>query len=265
MESMIDISEVLLELGLSSSVTDEERAIVATAMSRAEAAVRRFLYYNPAYSSHTEYYPVTNRPGSYQDGVWEVDDANAFIRGDGLAVTDELQLRHIPVRSITNLYVDYDGRSGSKSGSFGTDTEKTEGDDFWLNSDGVDGDGDGICRDGIIRSSGLWPIEAGSIKIVYVAGYTGGELHGTDDVIDASPILETVVYEACRRARRIMALKKQTGPGWVPGVITGERVGDYNYTVDGNSVGQLISGGDLEASSKQRLMDFVNMGWTLEG
>lgn len=263
MDHIADISEALLELGLSSSVTDEERAIVDTALLRAEAAVRRYLGYDPVYGSHTEFYPNADYQAGQREGVWEVSGDQAVMRELTSAQVDELQLRHIPVRSITHLYVDYDGRCGTKAGAFAAATEKTVGVDFWSNYDGVDSVGVSVCRDGILRSSGMWPVTTGSVKVVYVAGYKAAELHGQDSVLSALPILEAVVGETCRRVRSIMALKKRTGAGFVPGIITSESLGDYSYSVDSGSANQQVMGGDLCRASIERLMEFRNFGGAL--
>jgi len=61
--------------------------------------------------------------------------------------TVELQVQHIPIRSISSLYVDYDGRSGARTGSFTAETLKTQGTDYWANWDGPDSSGNSYCLD----------------------------------------------------------------------------------------------------------------------
>lgn len=262
MGNIADVAEVLLEIGLSATVTDEERAIAATALTRAEGAVKRYLGYDPTYLSHVEYLPTFQTLVRDQQGVWEVEGDMAVLRNQSSGATDQLQLMHLPVRSVTSLYIDYDGRSGTRVGAFAATTLKVEGTDFWPNYDLVDSDGAEVCSDGILRSMGQWPTSPGTVKVTYMAGYKDDELHGADLLIDASPILESVINEAVRRVRRFFAQKKQT-TGFVAGAIVSESLGDYSYSVDGASASQLLSGGDLTSDTKEKLSSFRRMSYDL--
>lgn len=264
--AIVDMSEVLLDLGLSGSVTDEERAIVNASIRRAEGAVRRFIQYDPKQLTRTEFYPQQDLAMNNTSIVWEVNERVAYQRHLATGTTMELLIRHIPIRRITSLYIDYDGRAGTRSGAFGSETLKVEGTDYWPNFDGVDDDGNSLCRDGIIRSEGLWPVTPGTVKIVYVAGYSQKEFHGQSSIIDATPILEAIVNEAVRRAKGILVKKKQKGAGFVAGLITSESLGDYSYSIDGASANRLSgSQWDLSGDSKERLNDFVNWGYSIGG
>jgi len=261
MGNIADISEVLLDLGLSSSVTDEERAVADIAIKRAEGAVARYIGYDPVRRERTEYYPRMDLSNQASAVVWEVNDHSAYQRQFADAVSMELQIQCLPVRSIANVWIDYDGRFGTRSGSFDSDSLKTAGEDYWPDYDGLDDDGNGICMDGIIRSQGLWPTTPGSVKITYTAGYSAAEFHGQKQLVDASPILESVVAEACRRVKKMMAWKKQTGAGWASGPVTNESLGDYSYGTDGSALARLMGGQwDLIEETKERLSDYINMG-----
>jgi len=259
---VVSPSDVLEELGISSP-TDEETTIATNSITRAFGAVARFLRYDPRYKSHTEYYPQRGIAAGVGRGVWEVNDTEAYLREVSSAATEELQMKNIPIRSITSLYIDYDARSGSKTDAFAAATLKNEGVDFWANSDSLDSSDRKLCLDGILRSAGSWPTTAGTVKVVYVSGYTANEFAGTDGTVDASPIRESILFEATRRVRRMFALKKRTGTGLLPGIVTSENLGDYGYSIDAGSANKLVSGGDLDSSTKERLMDFVNMGLEL--
>ena len=162
MQHIVDVSEVLLELGLSDSATEEERAVVITSLKRAEGAVRRFLGYDPVKAERTEYYPQRRIGSQRRGGSWEVEGDQAVYRQLSEDATNLLQLKHIPVRSITSLRIDYSGRSGTADGSFGTDTEKTQGSDYWTNIDAVDSEGEGVCLDGLLNGFGSWPLQPGT-------------------------------------------------------------------------------------------------------
>jgi hypothetical protein len=257
--------EVLLELGITTTATQDERLIVQTAITFAEGAVRRHLRYDPVSRSRTEYYPTIDLRRLHRGAVWESEGDEAVLRRVAEAATDELQLRHIPIRSITGLRVDYDGRSGTRSGSFGADTAWTEGTDFWANYDILDSSSNSVCLDGILRSHGRWPTTPGTVRVVYTAGYTDEEFHGADTSIDAVPIWEAVINEATRKAKKAFVNQKQNF-GWAAGPLTSEKLGDYGYTVDSSTAKKLFGSSlDLMPETKEKLSEFVNLGYMLGG
>ncbi len=262
---IVDISEVALEMGLSSSITDEERALITMGIQRAEGAVIRFLGYDPSQRTRTEYYPSLDPHYQESEFVWEVNDTQAYQRRLASAATSELQMKHLPIRTSTaiELWLDYDGRSGTLSGAFSD--KKAEGTDYWANYDGYDSDGNKICRDGILRSIGTWPTTPNSVKVTYVAGYSAKEFRNQDTLVFAGGIWEAALDEAVLRCKRALALnKKKTRIGWAAGPLTSERLGDYSYTADA-SVAQKLFGGqwDLQGGSVQKLREYRNDGYLL--
>lgn len=258
-----DISELLLELGLTGTISDKERAIANICLRRAEAAVRRHLQYDPAQETRTEYYPQMDHRVPERQGVWEANETHAYFRESIEYGMEDLQLKHIPVRSVTSLKVDYDGRFGTKNESFPESSAWTEGTDFWPNYDKVDSQGNSFCSDGILRAEGGWPSAPGTIKVVYVAGYTDAEFHGDDEVVDASPILEAVIDEATRRVHKIYSRMKGRA-GFGKGAFTSENLGDYSYSVNTAAMNRLIGGGmDLLPETIHKLQDYVNWGLSL--
>jgi len=252
-----DISEILLQMGLAASVTETERAIAQEALRVATAAVKRFLRYDPVQATHTEFYPQNDFRRGGRIAIWEVSDTQAYTRELSEFVSNEIQVKHLPIRSITSLKVDYDGRAGTRAGSFGAGTAKVEGTDFWPNYDSEDSAGVKVCKDGIIRSLGAWPDVAGSVKIVYVAGYSDAELHGQDSVIDASAILEAVIDEAVRRVLKVYSRQKRRASGFA-GPFTSESLGSYSYSVDSGIYAKLVGGGmDLLPETEQKLQEFI--------
>jgi len=264
--SIVDISELLLQLGLSSSATDEERAVSLASLTSAEGAVKRFLRYDPGQKLRTEFYPRQDQRIGNVQGVWEVSATEAYVRQESGASSSELQLQHIPIRSLPaiDLRVDYDGKSGARVGSFAVATQKTEGTDFWPNYDTVDSGGNSACRDGILRSNGMWPATAGCVKVVYTAGYTPEELHGQDAIIDASPIVEAVIDEARRRVEKMFVRKKSALTGFAAGPKSSESLGSYSYSIDSSLAAKLYGDTkDLLDATMQRLQDYVHFGWDL--
>jgi len=266
MGAIVDISEVLLQLGLSSSATDEERAVSSAAIASAEGAVKRFLRYDPGQKLRTEFYPRHDQRIGNVQSIWEVTNTEAYLRQESGASTSELQLQHIPIRSVPaiDLRIDYDGKSGARAGTFAAATQKTEGTDFWPNYDLIDSDGNSVCRDGIVRSVGLWPASAGNVKVVYTAGYTPEELHGQDAIIDASPIVEAVIDEARRRVEKMFVRKKSVLGGFAAGPKCSESLGSYSYSIDSSLAAKLYGDTkDLTDATMQRLADYVHWGWEL--
>jgi hypothetical protein len=262
------LADVMTAIGLGTggdSPTDKETAIITEAWKQAEGAIIRHLRYNPVLSQKIEYYPNTDYTSSSMGGVWESEGNEAFFRRFAESVSDELQIRGLPVRETDqsgnnpiDLRIDYDGRSGTRVGAFAT--ADIEGTDFWPNYDGIDSASIKICSDGIIRSEGRWPSVAGSVQITYMSGYTAEELAGIDSVIDASPIREAVIDEAVRRTHKAFSrMKKRTGFG--AGPLSSESLGDYSYSVDGVILQQLVgSKSDVMAETALKLESFVNFG-----
>jgi hypothetical protein len=259
--NIIDVEEVILELGLSSSNTEEERSIAGVAIQRVEGIVKRYLKYDPSRRTHTEFYPQSDFRRDARIAVWEINDTNAFQRRRVRGMNDELQIQHLPIRSITDLRIDFDGRHGTQSGAFAASTQQVEGTDFWPNYDGEDDDGNSICRDGIIRSAGAWPTEPGSIKIVYIAGYSDAELHGQGGVVDASPITDVIISESIRKIKKAFVEMKQGAVGFVAGPMMSETLGNYKYVLDSAITTRLFGNEwNLMPDSLDRLNDFVNYG-----
>lgn len=276
--------DVLRQLGLASPTADEAE-IVSSSILFAERAVRRYLHYDPVQRTRTEFYPQLDLNRGGRLGVWEASSTTAYLRDVSGNYSDELQLRHLPIRSIASIYVDYDGRFGKRSGSFSSETLKTEGTDYWARYDGQDDDSNLICRDGIVLTQGTWPSSPGSIKITYTAGYTANDFTGVSLRVNAVPIYEAVVFEAARKAKQVFLLSKNSGSsgsgsgsgtGWTAGTIQSEKLGDYSYTLSSSSGGSSSGGGagsgglydgavDLSSESMERLADYVNLGWSLVG
>lgn len=271
MSEIVDPSEAWLELGLSASITEEERAAVDQCIVKAEGAVKRHLRYDPVSRRRTEYYPGHDLSLGRVASIYEVSSTQAYIRQESSGQTSELQLRHIPIRATPamEVRVDYDGRSGTRAGAFAAETIQTEGEDFWANYDQFDGRDVRICSDGLLRSQGAWPLTAGTVRVAYTAGYTNIELHGQDEpdvagnnILDASPIWAAILEETKRRFEQIMVRKKSSAGGWAAGPKTSESLGDYSYTIDSSSAKALYGGTvELTNDSKMLLQPFVHMGW----
>lgn len=266
---IVQLSDLYAELG-ATSPSSSEISIIQSALLQAEGAVISHLGYYPVISQRIEFYPQTNYAGR-REGVWEANQNSAYFREISGSQSDELQLIGLPLRASNSsgtqeieIRVDYDGRNGAREGSFGSTTIKQSGVDYFPNYTVVDSSGVSICVDGIVRSFGLWPSLAGSVKVTYLAGYTANELLGNDTLLDASPIRESVIDEATRRVLKKFSRRKRSA-GWV-GPLTSESLGDYSYSVDSAVNGKLIgTESTLLAETVLKLEPFVNLGIRISG
>lgn len=259
MGNIVDISEVLLDAGLSDGPAEKERALVNTAITRAEAAVRRFLGYDPVQRQRTEYYPQQDCGLSGRSFSWNASSTHAYLSELADAASSDLFLRHVPIRSIQSVNVD-------QNRGFASSTRWTVNQDYWMHVDMLDDDGNKMSLDGMVKANGSWPSSAGTVRIVYTAGYSAAELHGQKDLIDATPILEAVVDESVRRMLKIINRGKKTGAGWTGGPLTSESLGDYSYSIDTNLMGKLLGlGDDLMGETMAKLQSFRNLGHMIAG
>lgn len=219
-------AELRLVLGLSSTITDEERGVLLTVHKEAEQAVRRYLGYDPEQAERTEFLPRGDYLGTAY-GAWE--STGAYAVWTPADIVNELLVAHIPIRSISSLRVDRDGRFGTRAGSFGAETAWTEGVDFWPTYEAS-----GVCKSGLIQASTSWPVSAGSVRITYTAGLTAAELSGntTNRIVDGSGISEAVKLTAVKGMETYMTRRKKTRLGWIPGALASETLGSYSYSTD---------------------------------
>lgn len=269
MGDIVDRSAVLLRLGAGDSdtaATTAEEAIADESIALAEGAVIRELKYDPVHRQRTKLYPTVRSAQGARfrwASDWDVQGSHA-VRDRVVELGGELlQLTHIPVRSIANLWIDENAKGGKASGAFPSSSLKTEGVDFWAQYDLEDSNGDLACMDGILHNDSGWPHDVSTVKVQYTAGYTKEELTGRDSILDASPIYQAVLTEALRRAKQAFVIwKKSADRGHVAGVIKSERLGDYQYTLGTSSEMALLFGETtgLMPSSTELLSGFVNMG-----
>jgi hypothetical protein len=254
-DAVLTLEEIYAFLEPTTSLTDAEKAIVGASLVSAYSAIKTHLHYDPVQELRTEYYPQLDLGPTGGMALWEVNSTQAYLRRGVGAGVDELQLGTIPIRSITSLRIDYDGRSGMRSGAFPDESEKTEGEDFWRNVDMLDSENNPVSRDGILRSHGLWPVTPGSVKIIYTAGYSTAELRGEDALIDASSIREVLIDETIRRTHRYMTRAKKSA-GFT-GPLASESMGDYSYSVNTQAATGLVGTSDLAGLTVEKLMPFM--------
>jgi len=258
-----------LLLGLSSTITAEEQSFLSLIHPLAEGMVKQYLQYDPEQKLHNpEYYPRHHRsggPGYEESGVYGIAGSKAYWYTASGEKT--LQLTHLPVRSVTSVYVDTDAKHGDTSGAFADDTEWTVGDDYWMDWDQED-----VCLSGQLYAYGCWPSTPGTVKVIYRAGYSPTELAGnvtessvsgdviTTKEVDGSGISMAVQSTVIASFLRAMSLKKKDSVGFTPGALLSEKLGDYSYTVDKTTYGAGGFAVALPSEAKQMLEPYRHYG-----
>jgi hypothetical protein len=247
-------TEARVMLGLMSTITDEERAVLNLLLPAAEAKIADHIHYDPCQRVATEIYPRQDPAGGYITGTatWDVDAqhrrAQMIYSGGSSPLYPTLQLARLPLRSITDVWVDYNAKHGSATGAFAAATKWVQGTQYWGEWDET-----GYGPTGCVFANTLWPRHPGTIKVTYRAGYSPEELMGrattthtdTDGTITTAGVNASALKRAClltlaSAVQKWAALKKGK-VGWVPGGIQSENLGDYSYTVGGNAAATIAA------------------------
>ena len=254
-------AEIWTALQIANGVVDDaERGIVQQMQKYVENKAKKFLGYDPEQKTHTEYFPFSAGGNGAGGGfTLDVNASHTHARFEAISTLREsLQLRAVPVRSITSLRVDENGRFGKGTDAFPSGSAWTEGEDFF-----PEYEQDGLCRSGLLLSHGSWPAEPGSVKVVYVAGYTKNELNGTledaADLEDASGIKGAIITGMLVSFQKWNAWKKNSRAG-VGGPFQSEKAQDYSYTISPTLVSQLSMIATLPSESEDQLADFRHYG-----
>lgn len=229
MADILTRAEVLKHLGVASSATESDIALIESIRKQVESSIKKYLGYDPVTpgSDIVQYFPQMAPPDN------RVPTGDYGLVGIGVAQVagpETIQLLPLPVRAITEVRVDRDGAFGQLSGSFGSDSIWTAGEQYMLDIDTPAG----ISECGILRSATAtrFPAAPGSVMVTYSAGYTAEELQGqASNNIDASAITL-----AAKMAMSFFYLRAKQLASGVVGTIKSERIGDYSYTVDTESL-----------------------------
>lgn len=268
-------SEVRAALGLMPSITDAQQARLMLAVMSGHAAVRKHLKYDPEQrAGNAEFYPRSDTlVGVEHIGEWDVNTQHtratyANTRG----IFRNLQLARIPIRSVSEVRVDYSAYFGQQASDFGTGTEWTQGEDF-----AIEWDEDGVCRSGcLVAMNAGWPAAPGTVKVTYRAGYsplefagqaTANEMDSNGNVtkigVDASPIKAACLMTCMAQYHMLHSWSQSALTGLlVPGPKSSESLGSYSYTLASGAAASLIAGMQLEIppAGQMLLEDYVHMG-----
>lgn len=251
---IITEAEARVVLGIESSATDTERALLTLLVPVACNRVKQYLEYDPEQAELTEIYPRHNVGGGVQipsqSGQWRVNPAHTrAMFEDSNRSRDTLQLERLPVRSVSEVLVDTTANHGQADGAFSDSTEWEQGSDFWVEWDRTYSGSTtiGLCGTGCLISYGSWPTEIGTVRVKYRAGYSPEELAGravsdatndsvvTMNRVDASGIKRAALLTVTRAFHEAIAFRKHSRVGFVPGSLTSENMGDYSYQVAGGA------------------------------
>lgn len=151
--------------------TPDDRAAVALYLPVAQCNVQDHLGFVVEQTTYTEFYPRAlvdqsgRQPGSELLDV--VGDTAVFMSDSSNRL---LQLDNLPVRSITSIWENPVGHFGD--GAFDATHLLAAGTNYSLVREAA-----GISRSGLVqRLDGAWSAAPGSIKIIYVAGFSADEL-----------------------------------------------------------------------------------------
>jgi hypothetical protein len=254
---LVTSAECRVWLGLD-SITELDRALLEMLIPMACGAVRQHLMYDPESGERIEFYPRAENTGltvEAEDITWDSNGTKAFLSIAGR--NNVLQLEHLPVRSISEVKVDYNGGFGQESDTFGADTIWTAGTDYFL-----DITRSGLSMTGHLMSYRGWPLEPGTVKVTYTSGYSSDELAGRATTrIDASPIKNAALLTVAKAFKTAKVQGKQGWGGFAAGPLNSESLGDYSYSTDGNSVkavtGMMVS---LPSEAVHLLQPFRHYG-----
>jgi hypothetical protein len=266
---ILTAAEARVSLGLFSSISDLDRALLETLMPKVDAAIIEHLQYDPQYFADTdgEYYPRNWQREAASEGLWEVTATRAVYAGRGR--NDTIQAQRIPIRSIEEVRIDFTGGFGQRPNTFGDDKIRLAGIDYWH-----DLLSPYFNATGHIFAFAGWPVQPGSVLIKYTAGYTKRELSGqairtendpetsrAGSGFNASGIKEAAELTLVKAFRQRKLLGKQATGGFTAGPITSERLGDYSYSVSEAIARDLASMKvSLPAEAKEKLEPFRHYG-----
>jgi DNA-binding transcriptional ArsR family regulator len=250
---IVDLSEVIQNLVLGSTITDADRALLTTIKIRIEAEVRRFVGHNIVQPTtpYVEFLP--GRPGNIESVEMYEVQGNQLVSHISTQYGDVLQLSQMWLRSITSIYEDRGAYGGQKAGDFAAGTLLTLGTHYWVNydRDAADPELNGTqslaAAGQVIRVGASWSRVPRTIKVTYVAGLTAAELDGA-----WSDIKSVVIHETLVRFK----VKKALAGADADYLIKSEKIGgEYAVTYEDRDT----LSNDLSDKSKEKLERFMVM------
>jgi hypothetical protein len=224
-KELVTFAECVSFCGMATTATDHQMGILQAVKGSCERAIRAELLSGIIQSQYTEYLPKMANPADMRDQI------RSYLSPYHIADSGTiLQLSELPVRSIVSVCTDRSGRSGQNPLGFPVTDDLVLGTDYYL-----DVEFDGFSSTGqLVRINWAWNAEVGSIKVVYVAGYTDRELRGDveDYRLDASDIRLGTLLTIQANWAVVNAISGNSGLDPIAmsqgGRINSERLGDYS-------------------------------------
>ena len=266
-------AEVRASLGLAPTISDAMTARLILAVAMGHASVRNHLQYEPEQRAYTNQIYPRSESGSLQtiEGVWDVDSSRRRAVWQARnGIFDYLQLENLPVREVTEVRVDPSARYGQQSGDFGTGTIWTKGEQFYEEQES-----EYLNRTGMLIAVGAWPVQTGTVRVSYRAGYSPAEFAGQAAVTntndngyittagcDASGLKQATLLESMRAylTFKAMSLNPLTGVH-VAGPLSSERLGDYSYSLASGQAAALLTSMQITISPQAAMLLEPFMNW----
>lgn len=196
--------------GVSIDDNAQEYALLDQLRKYVEMAARKFVRHGIAQATYTEFQRKTDiATRDMGNASWELIGSKVYNTTYESYQGEYLQLDNVFARSITTLHEDSNARFGAGSGDFGASTLLTNGTDYHLELDSST-----MSRSGrVVRIGRSWSSRPGTIKIVYVAGFTAAELNDEYSFVKMA-LLEDIAEKfnmgRSQRASAFGPVKKET-------------------------------------------------------
>ena len=201
-------------LGKRSLISDDDAAQLADLIPIAQSLIERHIGYRLEQASYTDFYPRADSEGYPLLSSPQLDSNQAGKVFWREGVGSVLVLDNLPVRSITSIYEDSNAFFGQVSGSFAESSLLVSGDDYFLITERA-----GFSQSGqVVRRSGSWSKSPGSIKVTYSAGYTSGELSGSE--------FGTLTGAALKQLAELWSLYQSLKAGFSGKELASDAIGD---------------------------------------
>mgnify|MGYP001616369114 CR=1 FL=1 len=207
-----------------------------------ESAVKRFCRWNVAEATKTSYLPLI--PTALGPVVPSSELYAPFPLVTG--TRNRLQLPSSHVKTITSVHEDY-GSTGGSGTDFSSNTLLTQNSDYFLEKD----EGATFSESGgLIRKGTNWSSIPGTIKIVFVSGFSELEFAGDYNGLRFA-LIEECVQNWIKRQRIIQTYITGLGPGAdTSGTLIREKLGDYEVGFSKNDPNPKDDSGSYGLSEK---------------
>lgn len=217
-----------------------------------ERMCRRFVGYQIEQNTFTEYHPFESINPSMHNGDfiedevvrWEGSSNGAIpIRYTRNSGKDAIALKNIPVRSIVSIHDDPLAWERATDGErFPVSTLLQQGRDYIVDWDGTDEEGNNISQTGFVyRTSGIWSTRERVVKVVYVGGFSSGELASAERKIGYDQVQDfrLAVIMTCTKFVTDSKLNRYANTG--TGIIASESHDNYSISFASPGVGPDIN------------------------